>query len=438
MHLAELGHPAWNRYRRIFQVIGHFLVGQTALQGLQVLSGLLLIRYLSLTEYAVYAYVLTAQATGAILNDLGARNALIALCGPSHRDKKTVADFIATALFLRGVLTVLGAGVMLALLATFHFTHETSLFSLFLYFILCTIAIYLNSWTSYFTIPFLLEHRMSELYGPQILAGAVRIGLIVGLASIGWLTAESAIAIGALLALVLGAWFRRESKRKFGPEGKKQGNQLVQIRGYILALLPATLWAAFQDQIVVFLLSLFGRVENIAEASALGRLGQLFQVLTAANGTLIAPWFAKAEDTTVIWKYAMVVSMGLVVAVTIGLAAFGFPQWFLWILGPQYSGLVVEFKFSIAAACVNYVAALMWTVNSARRWVYRWSGASFVLAAATAEAIMIGKVGVSTTLSAILVSGAVAIASLMIQFIHSAIGLRAQYSRRDLSALHRT
>jgi O-antigen/teichoic acid export membrane protein len=187
LHLTEPGHPASDRYRRIFRVISHFIVGQTALQGLQLVSGLLLIRYLSLAEYAVYAYVLTAQATGAVLNDLGARNALIALCGASHQDKKTVANLIATALFLRAFLTVLGAGVMLALLATFHFTHETSLFSLFLYFILCTVAIYLNSWTSYFTIPFLLEHRMSELYGPQVLAGAIRIGIIVGLASIGWL-----------------------------------------------------------------------------------------------------------------------------------------------------------------------------------------------------------------------------------------------------------
>src|SRR5690625_2710448 len=83
------------------KLAGSFLVGQGALQLIQVLSGFFLFRWLSVEQYAQYSVVFACQSTAGMLVELGFLGAIVALVGNRIQDKKVLGNYIRAGRFFR-------------------------------------------------------------------------------------------------------------------------------------------------------------------------------------------------------------------------------------------------------------------------------------------------------------------------------------------------
>jgi hypothetical protein len=204
------------------------------------------------------------------------------------------------------------------------------------------------------------------------------------------------------------------------PSGTADAETRREILRYVTPLIPGMVFYAFQGQIQVFLISLFGQTRSIAEVVALGRLGQVFAFLSSFVGILLAPYLARVPIHRIRARYIQ--ASGIVVAVAGGIsaAAFIFSKELLWVLGPSYAGLTDELKLSIFAASLSFVTGSLYAFNNSRKWVYHWTGITSITGLIIIQAIMGGTLNLSTT-KAVLTMSVVAAGYPIIPFAATAL-----------------
>ncbi len=171
---------------------------------------------------------------------------------------------------------------------------------------------------------------------------------------------------------------------------------------YVLPATPSILFSAFQSQLSLFLISIFGGTLYIAEVAALSRIGQLFIVLMTFNTIVVEPYIARIGRDRLLRTFVGFVLLAILGCIPILLVAFLWPQGFLWILGSKYAGLRGALGWYMLSACMNFVSGLIWIMNRARKWVF-WSGSflEVVLLLAVQLAFFM-LIGVRTTQQAVL------------------------------------
>src|SRR5204863_9345174 len=123
------------------------------------------------------------------------------------------------------------------------------------------------------------------------------------------------------------------------------------LTGLIKKQALATIFLAYQGQIAIWIISIFGSKEKIADVGALTRLAVIFAILSSILGGLAAPTFARCET----WQRLARLFVVTLVAYLFGAAilivcSFVFPRQVLWILGGKYMGLTAEVPFLAISA----------------------------------------------------------------------------------------
>lgn len=193
---------------------------------------------------------------------------------------------------------------------------------------------------------------------------------------------------------------------------------------YLIPLLPGALYMAFQGQISIFLIAGFGHIQEIAKVGALGRLGQLFVLLTTSNSVLLAPYIAKTPRQKLPKRYLVAASVVCAVALILCLMGIYLPDLFLFILGPQYHGLHVEVALTIAASSISYLSTGLWAMNSSRKWVFWWTGMAQVGMVLGTQLACIFIFPLSTASGILWMGVCVNAASLLVQVAMGVVGLR--------------
>jgi hypothetical protein len=100
--------------------------------------------------------------------------------------------------------------------------------------------------------------------------------------------------------------------------------------------------------------------------------------------------------------------------------AFLFPDPLVWILGSKYQNLRVETGWIVAGACVNYVNGVMWTIHSARKWIYWWGTGLYIGLLLATQLICVSFMTLNTTLNVIYFS---LITTVAVTLVHIANGV---------------
>lgn len=362
-----------SRTRKLFHLLAGFFLGQAAVQGISVVIGLFLVRSLSVYSYAQFGLALGFQATASILMDLGFAGTVIPLVGERTSDRALVGKYVKGAKSLRDrtfwlfspVVTVLfliithrqgwGLSVQLGLLAS------------------VLLALYASSSMAYYSVPLFLHRQMQDFYFPQTVSSACRLLLYVVLNAVGALNSIAAAGCNALNLAVNGIFLRKKGLKYIDlPEHDDPAVRKEIIR-YVLPALPAILLGAFHGQVALFLISIFGNTINIAQVSAMGRLGQIFNLLMTFNVVIVEPHVARLPNDRLLSTYFKLIAGACLGGAILTLIGFALPGIFLVILGPKYEPLRGLIGWVVLTACINYVAGLIWIMNRSRRWVF-WRG----------------------------------------------------------------
>ena len=395
------GHSVLSRRRRIARVLTNFIFGQGASQGISILISLFLVRKLSVEAYAQFGLATGFHMVFGILMDMGFASSIVPLVGERAHDRALMGRYVRAARHLRNyVFWILAPAVAVAFFATMHRRHWSLTVQLILF---ASVLLSLQSAgkVSFYSAPLFALGRLREYYLPQVFSGVTRLTAYIVLAFTGGLNACTAAGLGAINIAVNGTLIGRATRKYIDWPRKNDPKTDRELLNYILPATPAIIFSAFQAQISLFLISYFGGILNIAEVTALNRIGQIFAVLTTFNTIVIEPYIARISQARLLRNF-----LGFVLAASVAMApfvfvAFRWPQVFLFILGSKYEGVRNAMGWYVLSACMNFVSGLMWIMNRARKWVF-WSGSlaeiGLLLAVQTAFVLY---VGVRTTQQAV-------------------------------------
>jgi O-antigen/teichoic acid export membrane protein len=127
---------------------------------------------------------------------------------------------------------------------------------------------------------------------------------------------------------------------------------------------------AFYGQISVFLLSIVGTPESVADLGALGRLGTIFVALGATMQSVILPVYARCQDPRRLRQlYVQILAANFAIALAPVAFVFVAPAPFLWLLGAKYAHLSHELLLISIGAATSVVASILALMNQVRAWI---------------------------------------------------------------------
>jgi O-antigen/teichoic acid export membrane protein len=391
------------RGQRIVKLITGFLLGQGTSQSLNILAGLFLVRKLSVESYGQFGLAVAFQAFFSILMDLGFASTIIPLVGERRNDRALIGTYIRAAKHLRDrmfwILAPVAAAAFLGIVYKQHWSLSVKL--LLIGSVL--LSLYSEAKVSYFSAPLFIFGRLQEFYVPQVFSAIFRLLAYVGLAFAGGLNGWTAAGLTALTITVNGSLICKAAHRYIKWPNKDNPEAERELLHYILPASPAIIFAAFQAQISLFLVSIFGGgTLFIAEVTALGRIGQLFVVFSTFNTIVVEPYIARLSRERLRRTYIGIVLLSCIACIPVLLGGFFRPDISVWILGAKYEGLKDVIGLYLLSCCMNFVSATIWIMNRARKWVF-WSGSIVeVVLLIGVQIAFLSLVGVKNTREAVL------------------------------------
>ncbi len=386
------------------RLITSFIVGQGALQLLQLLTGFLLIRWLSIEQYAQYSVTLAFQSTAQMLVELGFSGAVVALVGPHINDKKRIGNYIKAGQFFRNrfFFFVGGACIFFFPLLTFQHNWPTYITVLLL---ICILAnLYYSGNISYYSSPLLIHKRMDDLYRVQVKHSGLRFALIGVFHLAALLNAWLAAFATTLMTIANGLSFKKKAATYVEEPGSASQEVRREMLDYIKPIMPGIVFMAFQAQIIIFIISIFGETKNIAEVAALGRLGQIFLMLNVAGSALVAPYFARQPRKGLVRKFFAILSIAFTLAVLIWIFSAVFPEVLIFLIGEKYSHLKSEIPLLVSASCLAFLSNLMWSIAASRKWLWWWMPALNIGGVLFIQILAVINMDLSTTHNVLVLS----------------------------------
>lgn len=350
---------------------GRFLGWQVVVVLLNAISGFVVIRALSKTDYAYYTIALAVMSMFSSITSTGIDPILYAIGGRTWKDKWLTGILVNTALKFRQQVFF----VFLVPLLGYFVWQINQNNAPIEYTCLFSILILAGGWaqlrTGIYTYVLRLNSRIHTLQKSELISGAFK---FLGF-SLLYLVAPSLpvfliLTIGALLfqyyvVLREGQIFAVSTDQIDDGVRQKIGNLFKS------NIVNSIYWA-FQGQVLLFICSVFGTTENIGEVGALGRLALLLAPVSMLVANYFHPAAAKALVSREILTNALKACLWVGMPVLgLLLSAHFFPKGLLWILGKEYHGLENLLFLFLSISFINVFQSIISGFCIARGWV-RW------------------------------------------------------------------
>ncbi len=415
-------HLASVHLRRRARVVAVYLAGQGIVQLITLVIGLFMMRWLVVAEYAQFSLAFSFQTTFTMLTDLGITATITALVGRRIHNAAVVGEYVRSGRHVRNLMLLLLSPFALLFYAYIARLHHWAAGTSALLFGAIVFSVYASGVVSCFSPALLINRQLSSYYRYN-LAGVLARGLgTTCMYFLHWLNAWAAAWINAAGIFLQGLLSRRKAAQFAILPLKTNPAITRQMFNYAMPNIPSMIFYSLQGQVSIYLISIYGSTRNIAEVGALGRLGQVFLLLSTFNPTVIEPFMARQARHRVLRYYLLILSVAIAICAIISLAGFLEPQWILWLIGPNYAKLRHEVGWLMLSSCFSYLIGVVWYMSTARRWVY-WSTSWLTIAMiVAAQAIFLSLVRIDSTLHAIYFMASSTAAHLLAMLINSIYG----------------
>lgn len=361
--------PISSRTLYWINTLSKFVSVQLVVQLLGLSSGIFLVRILDQKQYAYYTIATTMQGTMSVLADMGISFGLSSIGGKVWHDRYRFGQLINTALQLRYYLAVISIIIVTPISIWMLFRNGASLFYATLITITVLVGFNFQLTIGVFNVVPRLHSQISQIQQLDLVFSSSRI-ILLGIAYITVINAAVATSIGAVALatqrLLLGGIVNENIDRKasLNEEDKTEIIKIIQQSA------PNTIFYCLQGQITVWLLSIFGSVQSVAEIGALGRLSLIFSMISSVMTSIVLPSFARCQSPDLLLRRYWQI-LGVASSFAIFLVAFTllFPDKILWILGTKYSHLQPELIWVMVSAVCYFIANTMWSMNAAKAWI---------------------------------------------------------------------
>jgi O-antigen/teichoic acid export membrane protein len=349
--------------------VAEFGFVQCVVQLLAGVAGILVVRTMAKEQYALYAITNQMQTACNLLADLGIGIGVRSIGGRVWQNPQRFGELVVTALGMRRWFAAFSLAACLPVAAWMLVSNGAAWSAAA---VLCGVLVAsvlpMLAASVHLVVP-QLHGEYRRIQKLDLGNAALRLALIASLAATR-ITAALAAAVGAVSGWIQLAWLRRWSQEHADATAPANADDRRDLVRLSLQSFPNTLFFCFQGQVTLLILTLVGSASEIADISALGRLGVLLAVFSTTFGNVLAPGFVRCQDASRLPR----LYLGLVGAVIVPLIVATLVAWFtpgplLWLLGEQYAGLSRECGVVVLASCLTALNGVFWTLNSGRQWI---------------------------------------------------------------------
>lgn len=361
-----------NRHRKWLgwlNLLARFASVQLVIQVLGFVSGILIVRHLSKPDYAWFTIANTFVGTMAMLADCGVLGAVSSIGGTVWQDKAKLSSLIRTGLSFRRKLAIASVvfltGPFVWMLAQKQ--APATIIAVVVPVALLGFFLQITANVLKSGIWFRQELRRMQLLD---LVPVILRAVLLALACLWLLDVRTAIIIGTvatgLQVLLLHHW-ERDSIDWKAPLSAEYGGRIVAM---LKKQAPLTIFHCVQGQLVVWLISIFGSKDQVAEIGALGRFAIIFTVVSPVIAGIVVPRFARCQDRSVLKRryWQVVIGFAMLAAMLVVLAAL-FPKPLLWLIGTKYANLEGEVWLMMLYAALGATFGCLVSLTYSKGWI---------------------------------------------------------------------
>lgn len=342
---------------------------QIFVQLISLVSGILVIRLLQPEEYALYTLGNTMLGTMTVLADGGISTGVMSQGGKVWRDRDKLGTVLATGMDLRRKFAVVSLLVSLPVLLYLMRIHHASWLMATLIILSLIPSFFMALSGTLLQIAPKLRQDIPPLQKNQIYMNVGRL-VLLGLTIFIFPFAYIAI-LAAGLPQIWGNMNLRKISAGYADWNQKPDPQIRKdILKMVTRLLPMGIYTCLSGQITIWLISLFGSTENIAQLGALDRLSMALSFITVTFGTLIVPRFSRLPNNPglLLRRFLQIEAGLLVMGTCIVFVVWLFSAQVLMVLGPHYAGLTREVVLRIVISCLAIMSASTFSLFTSRSW----------------------------------------------------------------------
>ncbi|WAC39060.1 hypothetical protein [Pedobacter sp. SL55] len=256
---------------RNFGVTG---ISQLIIQVISVISGILVVRLLSTSDYALFTLANTMLGTMIILADGGISGSVMAQGGQVWNNKKALGRIMQTGLALRKRFAYYSLLFAIPILYYFLQRLNPNLLNSTIIISALIPLFFLSFSNSLLQIAPKLHQDVSELQKNQLILNILRLTLLVFLYFI------PKVSVALLIGVLPLLWSNNNLKKVSGKyiDFNQQTDDIVKQKMYatVKRVLPTSLYYCLSSQITIWLMSILGTTYAVAQLGALGRYSAFF------------------------------------------------------------------------------------------------------------------------------------------------------------------
>jgi len=350
-------------------LLTRFLSLEVLIQALGFAAGVLLVRVLPKAEYAYFTIANTMQQTMNLLADNGISSGLTAIGGRVWNDRSRFGQLLNTAMRLRRVFALIAVVIVTPILAWMLTGAGASPTQSALLCGAVLLALYFQLAIGVLSVAPLLHLEVNRVQILNLWSAVIRLLLILG-AYVQFLNAFVAL-LAAAVSFAFQEWMLRlwlpRYADKTAPQNAGDRREILTI---VKSQAPNAIYYCVQSQLMVWLISIFGSTNAVAEVGALGRLGMICLMLGSVMMNVVMPRFARVQEPRMLWRrYWQILGATCGVSALLLVLATTFPELLLWILGPKYAHLRAELFLMILGTVLAMVLGTMYSLNLTKGWV---------------------------------------------------------------------
>lgn len=343
---------------------------QTLAQLLAAVSGLLIVRGLTKTDYAQYTLAVSAISVVSVISEAGLGSGIMSLGGRNHSDPTRLRAILNEAMSQRRPIARLTTAVTLPVLAVLLLRNGSSSAVTLALCVTVGASSLLAIRLSLLYVMLQLSQDLRRQQQAVVLGATFRLAFLVPLAAVLVSPVYALVTNFAGLAIEIGLAGRAVNGHLAAAALSRSGDR-DYLRRNTRTLLPLSLFTVFQSVLLIVTLAALGRTKGLAEIAALSRFAILFTILGASWSTVLVPLFARMKaDARVARNYLLILLSYSVCACGILVFVAVLAPLLLRLLGSDYAELRSELVLLLASTAVAGLGGLIAFLNQARGWLH--------------------------------------------------------------------
>ena len=360
-----------NRLLEIAHVTSKAAPLQAIILGLGFCSGLLIIHILPPEDYALYIIAYSFLTTIIVITDSGIGSAVLAEGGKVWEDSTRLGRVITTGLELRKRFSLVAIAISLPTMALFLAHHGASWKQITLIELAILPLIYIQLSTDLLGVAPSLHQRISELQNIEFKATFLRFALV--LISLFTLPYVAVVIFVTGIATCYKLWNLRRISNSIcdlsQPTDKVVKRNLYKVTK---RMMPNAIYTCLSGTLYIWLISIFGNTESVAEVGAIERIARLLLVVMALFYLIIEPRFARLTESNpslLRTRFLQIHFASWLVGAAIAFSIYLFPEPLVYLLGSHYENLTYEIQLRGLVMGLVFVANTTSSLASARAWI---------------------------------------------------------------------